>query len=143
MGEAEAKVHGTTLEKIHFHEVGAVDALVDVVGTVLCLDRLKVREIHASPINTGFGRVKAAHGWMDVPPPATREMIAKKKLPHYAGRHALEMSTPTGVALVAALADSVGPLPPMTSLKHGYGFGDYRLPEGGVDALHAVLGKSK
>ncbi len=140
LGEAEAKVHRTTLENVHFHEVGAVDALIDIVGTSLCVEKMNVTEIFSSPLNIGHGRVRAAHGWMNVPPPATHEMLGKKRIPHYSGSHRLEMSTPTGTAILAALATSFGPLPALKVRKHGYGFGSHRL-SGAPDALHVALGE--
>lgn len=102
---AEAKVHGTTIEKVHFHEVGAVDSLVDIVGTAICLDYLQIEKIFVSKLNVGGGFVKCAHGLMPVPAPATAELL--KGIPFYGGPER-ELVTPTGAAVVAVLADRSG-----------------------------------
>ncbi len=97
---AEAKIHGVTPEEIHFHEVGAVDAIVDIVGAVIGLDRLGVEEVWASPVNTGEGFVKTAHGILPVPAPATLELFRGALL--YSSGIERELATPTGAAILSA-----------------------------------------
>lgn len=121
LAEAEAKVHGTTIEKVHFHEVGAIDAIVDVVGACLALDMLGVTRVACSPIPTGSGTVKCDHGIMPVPAPATAELL--KGVPLAQTQETGELTTPTGAAILTALAESFGPLPAMTIARIGYGAG--------------------
>ena len=138
LGAAEARVHGTSIEKVHFHEVGAVDSICDIVGACVALDLLGVDEIHASAINVGSGTVNTEHGVMPVPAPATADLLAGK--PVYARGPAMELTTPTGAALVATLAASVGAMPPMTIAACGYGAGDRDFPEH-ANVLRAILGE--
>lgn len=121
LAEAEAKVHGTTIEKVHFHEVGAIDAIVDVVGACLALDMLGVTRVACSPIPTGSGTVKCDHGIMPVPAPATAELL--KRVPLAQTQETGELTTPTGAAILSALAESFGPPPAMTIERIGYGAG--------------------
>lgn len=109
LAEAEAKVHGMPIEEVHFHEVGAIDTIIDVVGNLLALQYLGVERIFTMPVNTGFGMVQCAHGLMPVPAPATAELL--QGLPHYHGSVAKEMTTPTGAALLKVLAEPVKELP--------------------------------
>lgn len=102
IAEAEAKIHGKAIDEVHFHEVGAVDSIVDIVGTAICLDYLKVERIYASRLNVGCGFVECAHGIMPVPAPATTELL--KGIPFYSSAAQKELVTPTGAAIVAALA---------------------------------------
>jgi len=106
MAAAEAKVHDTTPDEVHFHEVGALDAIVDVVGGVWCLDRLGIERLHASPFTLGRGWARAAHGALPVPVPAVLELVAG--WPVVEGRAAVELTTPTGAALVTTLAEGRG-----------------------------------
>lgn len=106
LGLAEAKVHETTLEEVHFHEVGAVDCIVDIVGTMLCLDYLGVKAIHFSPLHVGRGKVYCDHGWMDIPTPATAILL--DHMPTYTTEIVGELVTPTGATLVKTLATTVG-----------------------------------
>jgi len=121
LGEAEARVHGVDLSEVHFHEVGAVDAIVDIVGTVAGLERLGIGRIVASPVNVGSGTVKTEHGLLPVPAPATALLLTGK--PTYADGEALERTTPTGAALLAGLADGFGGQPAMKVRSIGYGLG--------------------
>jgi pyridinium-3,5-bisthiocarboxylic acid mononucleotide nickel chelatase len=121
IAEAEGKLHDKPPEKIHFHEVGAVDAILDIVGTCLGFEMLGVEEFICSPLNLGSGRVQAAHGSLPVPAPATAELL--KGIPVYSSDVAGELVTPTGAALVATLASSFGPMPRMTIDRIGYGAG--------------------
>lgn len=106
---AEAKVHGTSVDKVHFHEVGAVDAIVDIVGVVFAVDWLGITSMYASGLRTGKGFVKAAHGVMPIPAPATAELL--HGIPWYAGDVEKELVTPTGAALVAELCNGFGDRP--------------------------------
>ena len=127
LARAEAKIHDTTVEKIHFHEVGAVDAIVDIMGSVAGLYRLGVRRMSASPVHTGAGFVDCAHGRLPVPAPATAELL--RGLPTYAEPGVeKELTTPTGAALVATLASSFGPPPALAVERIGYGAGTHELP---------------
>lgn len=127
LGEAEAKVHGTTIEKVHFHEVGAVDSIADVVGAAVGWDLLGVDRIVASPIPTGGGEIEIAHGRVTVPAPATAELLCG--VPLAASDVQAELTTPTGAAIVATLAESFGPLPAMIVDRIGYGAGSRDLAE--------------
>lgn len=121
LAEAEAKVHGTTIEKVHFHEVGAADSIADIVGSAVGWDLLGVDRIVASPIPTGGGKIKIAHGECSVPAPATAELLLGVPLAESAVQ--AELTTPTGAAIVTTLASEFGPLPPMTLQRIGYGAG--------------------
>jgi pyridinium-3,5-bisthiocarboxylic acid mononucleotide nickel chelatase len=125
LGEAEARLHAQPIEKVHFHEVGAVDAIVDIVGACVALELLGIEELAASPINVGSGRVTAAHGSLPVPAPATAELL--RGVPVYSSGIEAELTTPTGAAIVSTLAASFGPLPPMTVSRIGYGAGSREL----------------
>ena len=120
LGEAEAAVHGTTVEKVHFHEVGAVDSIVDIVGAVWGLRWLGVDRFAASPINVGGGSVKISHGVYPVPPPATARLL--EGLPIF-GDGAVERCTPTGALLISGHATEYGALPAMRLAKVGCGAG--------------------
>jgi uncharacterized protein (TIGR00299 family) protein len=111
LGEAEAKVHGVSLAEVHFHEVGGVDAIVDIVGTAIGLEELGIERIVASPLPLGSGFVRSAHGLLPVPAPATANLIAG--VPVYSSEVKGELVTPTGAALVTTLADRFGPMPVM------------------------------
>ena len=126
LGEAEAKVHDMPVEKVHFHEVGAVDSIADIVGACLGFDLLGVEEIVCSPLNLGSGTVRTEHGALPVPAPATAALVAG--IPVYARGAEVELTTPTGAAVVTTLAREFGPLPAMRISKIGYGAGDYELP---------------
>jgi uncharacterized protein (TIGR00299 family) protein len=127
LGEAEAQVHGVPIEKVHFHEVGAVDSIADIVGACVALDLLGVDEVHASAINVGSGTVQTEHGLLPVPAPATAALLAGK--PIYARGPEVELTTPTGAALAVTLAHSFGPLPAMRISSIGYGAGTRDFPQ--------------
>ena len=122
LGEAEAAIHQTTLEKIHLHEVGALDSIIDIVGAVHGMEWLKASAIVASPLNVGSGTVTCEHGEFPVPAPATARLL--KGVPVYAGPVPGELVTPTGALLISSYAESYGPLPPMRLEAIGYGAGD-------------------
>jgi uncharacterized protein (TIGR00299 family) protein len=121
LAEAEAKVHQTTIDHIHFHEVGAMDAIIDVVGSVAGLAALGIERIYCSPLHVGTGTVECAHGTLPVPAPATAELIKGK--PIYSTGVKGELLTPTGAAILTTLASEFGPMPPMTIERVGYGAG--------------------
>jgi pyridinium-3,5-bisthiocarboxylic acid mononucleotide nickel chelatase len=121
LGAAEAKIHNVALESIHFHEVGAVDAIVDIVGAAVGAEALGVDEIICSPLNVGGGMVKCAHGEFPVPAPATVELL--RGAPVYSSGIQRELVTPTGAAIVKVLASRFGAFPGMTVEKSGYGAG--------------------
>jgi pyridinium-3,5-bisthiocarboxylic acid mononucleotide nickel chelatase len=124
---AEGIVHGIAPELVHFHEVGAVDAIVDIVGTCLGLDYLGIEEIYCSPLPTGGGTVKAAHGVMPVPVPAVLQLWQARSVPVYSNGINLELVTPTGAALVVALAKQFGAAPAMQLQKIGLGAGTKQM----------------
>ena len=136
---AEADVHGKPVNEVHFHEVGALDAIADVVGVCLLIDRLAPSEILASPLRLGFGTVTCAHGVLPVPAPATAHIIRGMKT--YAGDAEGEFTTPTGAAIVKQFASSYGPMPEMSVDACGYGIGKKDLPVANV--LRAFLGSSE
>lgn len=139
LAEAEAKVHGTTIEKVHFHEVGAVDAIVDIVGAVAGIDRLGIERIVCSPIPTGSGTVQCDHGVMPVPAPATAEILVG--VPLAACDEPGELTTPTGAAILTTLADEFGALPAMRMECTGYGAGS-RDGKTRPNVLRVILGES-
>jgi len=138
LAEAEAKVHGTTVDKIHFHEVGGVDAIIDIVGTVFGLEALGIEKLSASPLKTGTGFVECAHGKLPVPAPATAELL--QGIPYSHGDIEKELVTPTGAALLATLCDGFGDLPAgFVSEKTAYGAGGWDLDIPNV--LRAQIGQ--
>ena len=136
---AEARVHGVPVEKVHFHEVGAVDAIVDIVGTAAALYLLEVDKVYCSPLPLGRGEVKTAHGMLPLPAPATLELLAMRKVPVEGRDCNFELVTPTGAALVATLASSFGQLPAIAVEKVGYGAGTF--DPGYPNYLRAIIGK--
>lgn len=137
LGEAEAKVHDISIEKVHFHEVGAVDSICDIVGACVGFDLLGTGAIYCSPINVGSGTVKTEHGVLPVPAPATSELLTGK--PIYARGPSLELTTPTGAAIATTLATEFGALPPMRVVASGYGAGDHDFPEH-ANVLRVLIG---
>src|SRR5579875_655807 len=121
LGEAEARLHAQPIEKVHFHEVGAVDAILDIAGTCAGLELLGISEMWCSPLNVGGGSVKAAHGTLPVPAPATAELL--RGIPVYSTGIEAELVTPTGAAIVSTLATHFGPMPPFRIESIGYGAG--------------------
>jgi pyridinium-3,5-bisthiocarboxylic acid mononucleotide nickel chelatase len=128
LAEAEGAVHGTTPEAVHFHEVGATDALVDIVGTCLGLDYLNIEQLVCSALPIGGGLVKAAHGFMPVPTPAVVKLWESRNVPVYSNNMHRELVTPTGAAIVCALSESFGAMPALAVGKVGLGAGDMDLP---------------
>jgi uncharacterized protein (TIGR00299 family) protein len=121
LAEAEAAAHGTTIEKVHFHEVGAIDAIVDITGACLALDLLDIEKVYCSPIPTGTGTVECEHGIMPVPAPGTAALL--KGVPLAACDEPGELTTPTGAAILTTLAESFGSLPAMKLERIGVGAG--------------------
>jgi uncharacterized protein (TIGR00299 family) protein len=138
LAEVEAKVHGTTPDRVHFHEVGAVDALVDIVGSVIGLEHLGITEIIGSPVNVGSGTVHTAHGKLPVPAPATVELL--RSIPLYSSSITFELTTPTGAAIISTLAASFGLLPQMkiSRIAHGAGNKDF---SGQPNVLRLMIGE--
>ncbi len=126
LAEVEGRLHNLPPGEVHFHEVGAVDAVVDIVGTCVGLELLEISDLVCSPLNVGGGRVEAAHGTLPVPAPATAELL--KGIPIYSSGVEGELVTPTGAALVSTLASGFGPLPPMKVNRIGYGAGERDFP---------------
>jgi len=138
LAEAEAKVHGQPVDKVHFHEVGAVDSIVDIVGTCAGLALLGVDRIVSSPLPMGSGYVDTAHGRLPVPAPAVVELM--RGVPTRDCPETGELTTPTGAAVLVALADAFGPMPPMVPEAVGYGAGS-RQGERVPNLLRVVLGR--
>jgi hypothetical protein len=136
LGEAEAKIHNQPIEEIHFHEVGEIDAIVDIVSASIGLEWLNVDQVILSPIHLGSGFVNTSHGLLPVPAPATAEIL--KDLPVYTTQTRGELITPTGAAILSSVATGTGPLPVMTIRKTGYGAGkrDHDFP----NVLRLILG---
>jgi uncharacterized protein (TIGR00299 family) protein len=137
LAEAEAAVHRTPIETVHFHEVGAIDSIVDVVGGVIALRSLGAARFAASPLNVGTGTVAMSHGTFPVPPPATARLVAG--VPVY-GEGEGELLTPTGALLVTAHASQYGPLPPMRLERVGHGAGS-RETKGRPNVLRLIVGE--
>ena len=138
LGEAEAEVHQTSIEKVHFHEVGAADSIADIVGTAVALDLLEIDSVVCSPINVGSGTVNTEHGLLPVPAPATARLLTGA--PVYSRGPAMELTTPTGAAVAATLSQRYGTIPPMKIARIGYGAGDRDFPEH-ANLLRIVIGQ--
>lgn len=138
LAQAEAKVHGTTPDKVHFHEVGAIDSICDIIGTLLAVESLEVERIICSPLSLGSGHVHCAHGRIPVPAPATLEII--KGVPVRKNDIEGELVTPTGAALAVTLSQEFSSLPSMIIDSVGYGMGtrDYGFPS----VLRVIIGRS-
>lgn len=139
LARAEGKIHGKAPEEVHFHEVGAMDSIVDIVGSCILMDMVKPDRVVASPVNVGSGTVECAHGVLPVPAPATLELL--KGIPVYARGEEGELTTPTGALLLSIFASEFGPMPPGIPEKVGYGLGkrDRESP----NVLRAVLLKAE
>jgi uncharacterized protein (TIGR00299 family) protein len=127
LGEAEAAIHGTPIEKVHLHEVGALDSIIDIVGAVFALESLGADRIVASPLNVGSGTIRVAHGLYPVPAPATTRLL--QGAPIYAGHQKAELVTPTGALLVTSYASEFGNVPAMRLRAVGYGAGSKDFPD--------------
>lgn len=137
LAEAEAKMHGTTVDEVHFHEVGAIDAIVDVCGAAILLHQLKPDRIVCSKINVGTGYVQCAHGLFPVPAPAVAEILRGE--PYFMGPGRGELCTPTGAAIVKTMADEFGRMPVMEVESVGYGAGVREMDT--LNALRVFIGR--
>ncbi len=140
LGAAEAKIHNNEIENVHFHEVGAVDAMVDIICAAVGADALGVDEIVCSPLNVGGGTVKCGHGVLPVPVPATVELL--QGAPVYSSGIQVELVTPTGAAILKTLAKRFAPFPAMTIEKSGYGAGSRDFP-GHANVVRLTIGESQ
>jgi len=123
---AEASIHGTTIDKIHFHEVGAMDSIIDICGAAICMWILGIEKVINSPVNTGKGFVKTAHGILPIPAPATAELLKGTSI--YSGDIDAELTTPTGAAILSYYSSGTSPLPSLNVSSIGYGAGSKDLP---------------
>ncbi|WP_146407252.1 nickel pincer cofactor biosynthesis protein LarC [Allorhodopirellula heiligendammensis] len=139
IGEAEAKVHGCDLKKVHFHEVGAVDSIADIVGVSIAIDSLHVDQVTSSLIPTGTGSIVIDHGRVAIPAPATAEILTG--IPLAFSEIESELTTPTGAAIIKTLASSFGPPSAMIPMRVGYGAGTRDLP-GQANVLRLTLGQT-
>jgi uncharacterized protein (TIGR00299 family) protein len=139
LAEAEAGVHGVAVDRVHLHEVGALDSVIDIVGSVFALETLGVDRIVASPLNVGGGTIRAAHGLYPVPAPATARLL--QGAPIYSGPQKVELVTPTGALLVTGYAASYGPIPPMRLERVGYGAGSRDFPDT-PNVLRVLIGET-
>ena len=140
LAEAEARVHNEPVDHVHFHEVGALDAIVDVVGAAICFDALKIDRFICSPLHVGSGMVKMAHGQFPIPPPAVTELL--KGVPFYATDIKGELLTPTGAAIITTVCSEYGPIPQMTPDVTGYGAGT-RKYENFPNVLRVLIGETE
>jgi len=138
LADAEAQVHASTRDHVHFHEVGAVDSIIDTVGAMIGFEMLGIERFNCSPLRLGHGTIKAAHGLLPIPAPATAALL--RGVPVYAGEIEGEFVTPTGAAIVSAFAEGFGPMPAMTVARAGYGAGT-RDPQGLPNVLRLLLGE--
>lgn len=139
LAEAEARVHNEPVDHVHFHEVGALDAIVDVVGAAICFDYLKIDRFACSPLHVGSGMVQMAHGRFPIPPPAVAELL--RGVPFYSSDIKGELLTPTGAAIITTVCSEYGPIPQMTTESTGYGAGTREYPDF-PNVLRALLGET-
>ena len=140
LAEAEARVHNEPVDHVHFHEVGALDAIVDVVGAAICFDALKIERFVSSPLHVGSGMVKMAHGQFPIPPPAVAELL--KGVPFYSTEVKGELLTPTGAAIITTVCSEYGPIPEMKTDATGYGAGTREYPDF-PNVLRVLLAESE
>lgn len=138
LGAAEAQVHGVPIEKVHFHEVGAVDSICDIAGACAAFELLGIEDVVCAPVNVGSGTVNTEHGVLPVPAPATALLLANR--PVYSRGPAMELTTPTGAAIAVALASEFGVMPPLRIESIGYGAGDRDFKEN-ANVLRATIGE--
>ncbi len=140
LGQAEAKVHGCDISDIHFHEIGAIDSIIDIVGACICIEQLEIDRIFYSKIATGKGTIKCAHGLLPVPAPATAELLTGKRI--FTGQGEGELSTPTGVAIITSLGEQLRAMPEMELIDVGYGAGAREYQEQ-PNVLRVFVGKEQ
>ena len=140
LAKVEAQIHGCLVEEVHFHEIGAIDSIIDIVGTVYGVESLGIKVMHASALPLGSGLIKSAHGQIPNPAPATLALL--ENVPVYDVGLQYELVTPTGAALITGLAQSFGILPAMKIEKTGYGVGGYQLPDR-PNLLRIIIGESQ
>jgi pyridinium-3,5-bisthiocarboxylic acid mononucleotide nickel chelatase len=140
LAEAEAKVHNEPVDHVHFHEVGAMDAIIDVVGAAISFELLRIEKFFCSPLHVGSGTVDMAHGRFPVPPPAVAELL--RSVPVYSTEIKGELVTPTGAAIITSVCDSFGPLPQMKIESTGYGAGT-RTYDKFPNALRVLIGETE
>ena len=140
IARAESSIHGTYMESVHFHEVGGIDAIVDIVGAFLCVEYLNIQKVYASIVPLGSGLVNCSHGLIPVPAPATMAIL--KGVPVKGSGIEMEIVTPTGAAVITTLAVNFGDMPEMSVEKTGYGSGKKRSDSGVPNLLRIILGKS-
>ncbi len=139
LAEAEARVHGTTMEEVHFHEVGSIDAIIDIVGVISGFDNLSLTTVVCSPLPMPSGWVACEHGSLPLPAPAVCDLL--RNIPVYGTKLSQELVTPTGAALVAELAESFGSMPPMIMEQTGYGAGTMMRKDGRPNMLRLITGR--
>jgi uncharacterized protein (TIGR00299 family) protein len=137
LARAESKIHNIDFKDVHFHEVGAIDSIIDIIGTVILLEYYNISKIISSPLPLGTGFVDCAHGKLPIPAPATLELV--KHFPVYQTNRKQELVTPTGAALITTLAETFGPMPAMNITKIGYGAG--KTPSTHPNLLRICIGK--
>jgi len=140
LAEAEARVHNEPIEKVHFHEVGALDAIVDVVGAAICFDLLKIDRFVSSPLHVGSGMIEMAHGRFPVPPPAVAELL--RGVPFYSGDIKGELLTPTGAAIITTVCQEYGAIPRIKTDRTGYGAGT-RQYDNFPNVLRVLIGETE
>ena len=138
IGTVEAKIHGTSLDKIHFHEIGAIDSIVDIVGGAICMSLLNIDIVFSSALNTGEGLINCEHGTIPIPAPATLKLL--EGIPCYSSGTKNELTTPTGAAFIGYYGSKFGSLPTMNIMKSGYGAGSHEIKEI-PNLLRVVLGE--
>lgn len=138
LARAEATVHGMALDNVHFHEVGAVDAIVDIAGSIIGLEMLGISNVAASPINLGSGTIKTLHGTLPVPAPATAELL--RGIPSYGSTIPFELTTPTGAVILSAVSSFFGPMPQMRISRQAHGAGGKEIP-GQPNVLRLIIGE--
>ncbi|MDD5259777.1 MAG: LarC family nickel insertion protein [bacterium] len=138
LARAEAKVHGCSINEVHFHEIGALDTIIDIIGVVWGLQQLGIKKLFCSPVNVGSGTIKIAHGIFPVPAPATAELL--KDIPFYQSAVKQELATPTGAVLIAGLSSGFGLLPKMSIEEVGQSSGSRQVP-GHTNLFRLLIGK--
>jgi len=141
LAEAEAKMHDRPVDTVHFHEVGGIDSIVDIVGAAIGLDALNITHLHCAPLPMPRGWVQCAHGLLPLPAPAVCELL--QGVPTYGVELSQELVTPTGAAIVKGLATGYGPMPAMTMTRVGYGAGSQELTNGQPNLLRLVIGTAQ